>query len=241
MHDNYNNKKDTNMNTNEQTENTSEETTTPKPEQLAETASDIATIAQNLNIVKEHTKELETMITGLEQRLRVARGTRDLTRQVRTAQQTPMPRVRRTADPKGHVAQVLHGNSYNIPQIAKATGMTTNRIHDAIRELRAERKIANVGTEDFPRWTYRIGDTANSQELNAEVRRLISDRPMTTQELVDVTGCRLSRVSGALVGLQRASTDDSPEQLLNLGTPRRAKWFLVTDKAQPARLSPKGQ
>jgi len=122
----------------------------------------------------------------------------------------------------------------NTPHISKATGLSINKVTEALRSLRAEEKVVNVGSEDFPQWTVRVGDRASTQELNAEVKRLITERPMTTQELMYFTGARLSRVSGALIALQRTE-----ERLLNRGTARRAKWFLVDTKATVSKLAPK--
>lgn len=207
------------------------------------TGPSIDVITANLHIVKEQTKELEDMIGNLEQQLKLARGTGDLAAQasaavaVEEAKPTPVRQVqtRRRHEPKSEVLRALRGNTFNIAQIAKATGITTGKIADAVKALKADRKVANVGSEDFPLWTARVGDSTSAAELNAEVKRLIQDRPMTTQELIETTGARLARVSGALIALQRTEN-----QLLNLGTPRRAKWFLVSDRVVLAKLPPKG-
>lgn len=208
-----------------------------------DTSKNIETITNNLHIVKEQTKELEDMIHRLEDQLKHARGTGDVQEQARAAVavaevkpviKTPPIHRPRKADSKSEVAKALRGNSFNTAQTAKATGLSLGKVSEAIRALRQERRVANVGSEDFPKWTLRIGDDTSTSELNAEIKRLIMDRPMTTQELIETTGARLARVSGALIALQRTEN-----QLLNLGSQRRAKWFLVSDKIVLAKLPPK--
>lgn len=203
---------------------------------------DIKTITANLHILREQTKELEDMIHKLEDQFRHARGTGDVYEQAKAA--TTLAEVKpvfkreprqRHQDPKNEVVNALRGVSLSINQVSKATGISVSRVADVIRALRVEHKIANVGSEDFPKWTYRIGDSAPPHELNSEVKRLIQERPMSTQELIEITGARLTRVSGALVALQR-----SENQLLNLGSQRRARWFLVGDNVVLAKLPPKG-
>ncbi len=210
---------------------TQQETTVINP-------NEIALIEANLRIVQDQAKELEEHTADLLARLKLSRGTGDVTEDAKIAQQVRTARLPRQArpprQPKEQVEATLHGVSMNIPHIAKATGLSINKVTEAVRSLRADQKIVNVGSEDFPQWTYKIGDKAGTQELNAEVKRLITERPMTTQELMHFTGARLSRVSGALINLQRTE-----ERLLNRGTARRAKWFLVDDRAVVSRLPPK--
>lgn len=123
----------------------------------------------------------------------------------------------------------------NIPQVAKATGLSIGKTTEAIRVLRQDRRIANVGSEDFPQWTLRIGDDTSTKELHAEVSRLIHERPMTMQELVDFTGARMSRISGVLVQIQRSEG----QRVLNLGSARRARWLLLSENTKVANLTPK--
>ena len=186
---------------------------------------DLAAIQANLHIVQEQAKELEAQAEELLGKLRKARGTGDVTEQAKAA--------RKPRQPKEQVEATLRGVSMNIAHISKATALSVNKVMEAVRSLRSEEKVVNVGSEDFPQWTVRIGDQASTQALNAEVKRLITERPMTTQELMHFTGARLSRTSGALIQLQRSV------RVLNRGTARRAKWFLVDDRATDARLATK--
>lgn len=200
-------------------ENKNPETTTINPDE----------IEANLSIVREQTKELDAAIKELEDRLRLVRGTRDVTEEAKAARPVGRPRK-----PTTQVVHALHGASMNVAQVAKATGLSVGKAAEAVKAMRTEKKVANMGSEDFPLWTMRIGDNTSAPELNVEVKRLITERPMTMQELLDITGARLSRISGALIALQRTEN-----QLLNLGTQRRAKWFLVRDGATVSRVAAK--
>jgi len=197
-----------------------------------QTEKSVELIQANLHIVQEQAKELEAQALELIEKLQIARGTGDHTEQAKTARQPRQARAPR--QPKEQVEAALKGVSMNIMHIAKATGLSVNKVTEAIRTLRSDQRVVNVGSEDFPQWTARIGDHASTKDLNAEIRRLIAERPMTTQELMHFTGARLSRVSGALIALQR-----SDMQLLNRGTARRAKWFTVDPKAVVSRLPAK--
>ncbi len=228
-----------------------------------ETDKTIETIMTNLQIVRELEKEIHHDVEELEQRLNIARGTGDVSEQAAAAVagSTPAPEAvtaseavhpapaapvapkpakvapaPRPATPRQQVERALRGHSLNVAQIVKSTGLPIGKVAEAIRALRAEKAIANVGTEDFPCWTARIGDKTDTPKLIAEVERLIMERPMTMQELTDVTGARMPRVSGAVVALQR----DESRQLLNLGHGRKARWFLVAPGVRFARLAPKG-
>lgn len=123
----------------------------------------------------------------------------------------------------------------SVTQIARITGISVGKVADELKNLRKQERVANMGSVDSPLWTLRMGDHTSTRELTAEVKRLIMEKPMSTHELIEVTGARLSRVSGALVHLQRTE-----QQLLNLGTARRAKWFLVRPDVVLAKLQPKG-
>lgn len=212
--------------------------------------NNIDTIIANLHIVREQAKELEHEVDQLEGRLRVARGTGDVTKEAAQATATTVAAAAIPAmiavtqripvaqlhipRPQTQVERAIRGQSLNVAQISKATGLAAGKVSDRIKQLRQDRRVANTGSEDFPRWTLRIGDSTSTQQLTAEVKRLVIERPMTTQELVEITGARMSRVSGSLIHLQR--TED---RLLNLGTARRAKWFLVSAGVTMAKLAPK--
>lgn len=205
------------------------------PETTTSNPTELDALVANLHIVREQTKELEHALENLEGKLQYARGTGDITEQANAAVKLVSKPVKRERQPKEAVLHVIEGASRNVAHIARETGLNTTKVSEIVKALKQERKIANVGSEDFPQWTARIGDVSSASDLNAEIKRLVSERPMTTQELIETTGARLSRVSGALVALQRG-----PNQVLNLGSSRRARWFLVSDKVTIAKLNNKG-
>lgn len=218
---------------------------------------EVSMLMANIHIVREQAKELEQAAAELESRLRIARGTNDLTEQAQRASgmhatvepqelevvkgEKPRPILRKpepkreAASPKLQAEALLRDNSLTTSQLAKRLGLPVGRVAELVREFKKEKRLANVGSADFPMWTLRIGNQVTTPELTRNVRRLITERPMTTQELVDVTGAQMSRVSGVMVHFQRTE-----KQLYNLGTQRRARWFLLGDGVTLSRLPPKG-
>lgn len=120
-------------------------------------------------------------------------------------------------------------------QIVKESKLTLPKVEKALQELKHENRVWNVGSEEFPRWTRRIGDDTTTKELTDEVRRLISERPMTMPELHATTGARISRLSGVITMLGRSEGS----RMLNLGTPRRARWLYLDPATKGSQVSPK--
>lgn len=155
-----------------------------------------------------------------------ARGTRDITQQAKAAAAEPTLRDK--------VELILRNASMDIQALSRSLRQPAARVSAIVREAVKAGNVANVGTEDSPVWTWRIGDNTSSAELVSTVRRLISERPMTTRDIAHATGARFTRAGGAVVAIQR-----SGEKILNLGHGRMGRWFLLTDQARDARLAPK--
>lgn len=102
-------------------------------------------------------------------------------------------------------------------------GAPVGRVSPILARLRREGRVYNIGTRLDPRWQTVIGDEAPTAELRAIVVRMVRQRPWTFHELTEATGARRGRLSGVLVALQREG-----EPLVNLGTERRARWFLAS-------------
>ncbi len=171
----------------------------------------------------------QEQIQELEAKLRLVRGTREL--EMPKAEPLPEPKPVNLAD---RVEACLRERVMTLEDLAKTLAEPTGRIAKALTSVKEH--IRNVGTSDRPRWTWRIGDDSTSAELNALVRRLISDQPLTTAEIVQATGARPARVNGAIVAIQR-----SGDRIWDMGTPARGRWFLVPADARDARLAPKGR
>lgn len=208
--------------------------------------TDIEQIEQTLQMARQQARNLEKAVEEMEQRVKLARGTaQDLTLQAEVAKNAtptvtlPVPKPATVVKPptlRQRVEGLIRQSSMSVGQLVKHLGVPQAPINDILNKLKEEKAVYNTGTEEYPLWTYVIGDNTPTPEVNRLVRRLVTERPMTLKELVAATGARLSRVSGAVVHLQRTE-----KQLFNLGVPRAARWFLVTDKAQVTRLPPKGR
>jgi hypothetical protein len=175
----------------------------------------------NLESISRRLEEARQQMAELEHQLKLARGTRRL----------DPDRFPKTLDQL--IQEVLQRRLATLDEIAKEVNAPLLKVSEAMEGLKKQGKIHNVGSEDRQMWTWRPGDVVPASELEAYVRRLISWAPMTLIELIAATGARNSRVSGAVVAIQR-----SGEPPVDLGSGGRARWFLMT-KYRDARLDPK--
>lgn len=195
--------------------------------QTTSTAVDVEQIQAAMNQLQE---QLNLLLQGK----RMARGTSDLTRQAKeAAAMVAEPPPEYPLETK--IENLIKKESLSVRQISKTLATSQMEVDKALLTLRRGRKVWNVGSTEFPLWTFRIGDRTSLPELVTLVRRLISERPMSTAELSKATGARVTRVDGAIITLRRAEP-----QIFNLGSARSAKWFLLSEKAAPARLEDKG-
>lgn len=70
----------------------------------------------------------------------------------------------------------------------------------------------------------RVGDAGPTSELMLAVQHLLRQRPMSFREILEETGARDGRVSGAIVRLQRDGAG-----VVNLGKSNAALWFIPDD------------
>lgn len=108
-------------------------------------------------------------------------------------------------------------------QIARHLGATApGTLTPIIEQLYGQALLANVGTDQHPRWITRVGDHAPPERLEATIRCLCSEGPKTLQELIDLTGARQPRVNGARLQLER-----NGEKIVNLGSGKIARWYVL--------------
>jgi hypothetical protein len=114
-------------------------------------------------------------------------------------------------------------------QLARHVGASAETLGPVLEAMYARGLLANIGTDQHPRWITRVGDHASPEKLEATVRFLCSDAPRSMQELVDLTGARQSRVNGARLQLER-----NQERIVNLGTGKYARWYLLPPQLRRA-------
>lgn len=170
-----------------------------------------------------------------------ARGTGDVTEAARAAaaannQAAPAPKREPTMAER--IEHALRAQSLDLPALARAVGGSAGKVSEAMRALRRVGQVANVGTEDHPVWTWRIGD-APTPELTAWCRRMLAERPMTTRELAAASGARFTRVGGVIVAIQRAPGEGWQILDLNRGQQHAGRWLLIPPDVRDARLDPK--
>ncbi len=84
-----------------------------------------------------------------------------------------------------------------------------------LRQVRGTRDLRAKGTT----WS-QVGDNGPTGELLEVVQRMITEHPMTFQELLDRTGARANRIKGVIMRLQRNGV-----KVVNMGTETKALWF----------------
>lgn len=165
-------------------------------------------------------------VEQLREQVTRSRGTGDVTEQAAQAE-----REVEQPDLPARIEEALRTRPHSIDELARAAGETVGKVSAALRPLKS--RVTNVGGSEYPRWFWIIGDDADPSQVAAAVRALVADRPMTLTELSAATGVRQSRVSGAIVAMQR-----EPEtRIAKVGNdPVRARWFLVPADIQIAPL-----
>lgn len=63
--------------------------------------------------------------------------------------------------------------------------------------------VHNVGSATYPIWTWRIGNATSTEFLVATIRRLITERAMSTRQLALATGADIVRVARAIAVLEK--------------------------------------
>lgn len=153
-------------------------------------------------------------IEKIRAELNLARGTDDVTDAARAAVAATPPLAER-------VERALRSGIWSLADLCHEVKAPPGPVGKALKRAREARQVFNVGSEDRPRWTWIPGDAVETQELYAHIERLITDRPFWFAELLDATGARRGRVSGAIVSFQHAG-----RKVMNLGTEARARWFM---------------
>lgn len=108
-------------------------------------------------------------------------------------------------------------------EIAAVTTQDVKKVHSYLLNLAKRGMAYNVGTEHAPAWIRPLGDETSTQELADQVAYIISTRPMSLAELTAATQARANRISGILWRLNRR---ENKQPAVNVGTQRRAKWFI---------------
>lgn len=198
---------------------------------------DYDSIAAELEGARNNLSVATEQINSLEKKLELARGTSDVAEQARAARGT----TQSTPAPRPTVAQAieaaLRARTLDLRELSIAIGAATSAVVPILNDLRRAKKVWNVGTAAAARWSWRIGETEPTKVVRDTVRRLITEQPMTTAELVAATGVRAARISGIMVDLQR--TEPGILDLAGPEHPHKKRWFLVPAGAASARLPPK--
>jgi hypothetical protein len=194
---------------------------------------EIAALVQHIEASQA---EAARAIEELKVRAGLAKGTREVTsRAAPTAQKTGERVVEMTLEQR--IEELLRAASLDVRKLAKTLREQEPKVQAAVKKLAGSGQVANVGSVERPIWTWRLGDKTSTAELNQVVMRLISERPMTTEELASVTGARFARVGGSVVCIQQSP--EFKERILDLGGGHGGVWFLLPENPRFAALEPR--
>lgn len=130
-------------------------------------------------------------------------------------------------------AAALQARAKGTEDVTEAARQATGQMVALPRPARAKR--ATVAPDERQRHPSPIDDGIAPEELFELVSTLITDRPLTLQQLVEATGVRQNRISGALVHLDR----EHAGRLMRFPEPgapgRRFRWFLAPAGASAPR------
>lgn len=195
------------------------------------TAAEIEAVrsAEEIAADLEHTKasiaSLSEQVNELEAKVRLARGTGNVAGEAATAVAEAKPSAATLVE---QVEVLLRQQIMTTDELARAVGQPRDRVLAALKSVRA--KVHNLGAPDRARWSWRLGNEARPADLRALVERLISHAPMEFRDLVTATGAREGLIQGHLVEIRKT------KPVVDLGTPGRARWFLMPEGARDARL-----
>jgi hypothetical protein len=120
------------------------------------------------------------------------------------------------------VEALLKTGAMSLAELSVELGVPTGPVSKALGALRRKGQVWNAGEEDRPRWRWVIGDDCSFPELVDEVRRLLTERPMTHADLKAATAANPNRLKGAVTQLQRNGVT-----VVNVSDdPRRALWYV---------------
>lgn len=123
------------------------------------------------------------------------------------------------------IQEVLSVESLSPARLAAALELDVESVTTALRRLVNAGRAHNVGSNDWPIYTWRVGAEASAAELEIEVWRLISERPMTVTDLQAATGAPLARVDAALAAIRRAP--ENRIRLRDMSADHSGAWFVL--------------
>jgi len=183
--------------------------------------------------------QLQAQVEKLSKELSLARGTGDVQEQARKAVATTRkPKAAKTEEPPRKrtmtlleaIEQTLKEKPTSMEQLSRQFHTPLDRVMKAMTGVKD--KVHNIGTPERDRWVWKVGDETSTKDLRKLVYAIISYNPVSTLELSKATGARLGRISGCIVDLQRT------HKVYNLGSPRRARWFILPEEAKITTVAP---
>lgn len=178
-----------------------------------------------LSELAERLAKLDARERELEKRL--AKGSGDHTEASAlinefAAEEPTIPGRRRPVAGEENAEAVLREHPCSSADLGRALGTSAAETARVVSRLRKAKHLVNVGSIDAPRWSWFVGPECSTDQLYAAIEGLITDRPFTFAELMQVTGNPRGRVTSILANLERKG-----RKIMRLGTPARQRWFIA--------------
>lgn len=175
--------------------------------------------------------ELEARETRIEEKvsLSLPKATRRTAAPLaKNNQPIPVVRPEPEAPLLRRIEELLSERILSYHEIVEELGEGNGHLHSAFQAAVRRGQIYNVGDDARPRWSWVPGDAMATPQLNALIERLVRERPMSRADLELATGANPNRIS-------RACTNLKERGVHNLGSERRALWFLPSNMPQYTR------
>lgn len=190
--------------------------------------SEAETVYDELDKVSERAKELQTQIDSLKEKVRLAKGTADVTREAGEAVAPQKLNL------MARLEVALREKPMALEELSGAMGESTGKVQSTLKGARTTGKLHNVGAADRPVWFWRIGKEATSTEVQKGILALIRHQPMTFVELKAATRAEDNQIQKALIAIRQSGV-----MVANMGTQNRARYFVLPEGAIDARLPAK--
>ncbi len=173
--------------------------------------------------VEQRMAAIEAAVRERVQELDSRRGSSGPVLAVGTLTESPEPPPA-ALDERIHA--VLAAESLSPDQLAGAIGAEVGPVATALRRLVNAGHVHNVGSEERPFYTWRVGAQASAEELERAVLRLISERPTTVADLQAATGVPLVRVARIVATIRR--NPEFHSRLRDLSGNHTGAWLLLS-------------
>lgn len=116
-----------------------------------------------------------------------------------------MPKMQATVSLEVQLRELLSTRSLTCEQISRELGVDRSELRAIIDKCKRLRWVFNVGGPAHPIWTWGLAPNATKRDLMLLVVRLISERPMTLDQVAEISGASVVTVRRILDRINEAT------------------------------------